>query len=796
MNIDSPNLSQEAPDYRALLKPYLRNWKWFVVTVLIALVLGFLYIRYSVPQYAVEAKIQILADEGGSSQLNVFEDLGIEGAGGVQIEDEIEIIKSRSNLITLVKRLGLHVNVIALGNIKNTAVYRDPNPPFNINFLAPDSLIHNSRANFFITLVSDTSFEYAENDEGPTKLYSYGKTISSPVGNIIVTPNDLNSTTSGANRYAISVNSVSAVAQRYQNALDISVDNNRSKILTISLNDAIVPRAKDIINTLISIYNQNAIDDKKALADRTSEFIDNRIAKISSNLTSADESAVEFKSNRGLSDIGAQTNLNLNLGAQNQQQLQDASIQLDIASSMKNILDSDESYDLLPSNIGLEDRSIATTTQRYNELALERKRLLESSNEKNPIIVNLDQQLEGLKRSMRTSLDGMTNNLGLQVNDLSGRLSKINSRIYSAPKNEQVLRDISRQQQTTESLYLYLLQKREEAQIAFASSAAKSNILDNAYAVSDFPISPKKKIILLGSLLLGFLAPFSIIYLGVLLDNKVHNKLGLEKLTGDIPVLAELPKISKKEDKLVKLGERTVFAESLRILRTNLDYVIKSKKKKESKGNIIYVTSSVSGEGKTLVASNLAMIFANTDKKVLLIGGDIRNPKIYQFYSGKNVDKLGKATRNKGDNGLTEYLVNQNLEGKDIISTMLAYEQTIDVIYSGKIPPNPAELLTNGRMRELLENMVNHYDYIIVDTAPLMVVTDTLSISEYADQILYVTRAGMTELKALEYPLKLHKEGKLDGLSFIVNGVNDSNLGYGGKYGYGYGKSTAKWWKF
>ncbi|MDE3743504.1 GumC family protein [Maribacter polysaccharolyticus] len=796
MNSETTNHSLEIPDYRELLKPYIKSWKWFVVSGIVALVFGFLYIRYSVPKYAVEAKIQILDEAKGSSQINVFEDLGILGAGGIQIEDEIEILKSRSSLIALVKQLGLNTNIIALGNIKNSALYSNPSPPFKINFLAPDSLIHTSRASFFITLSSETSFEFAENDKGPTKMYSYGKTISSPVGDIIITPNNLNPSGSGTNRYVVSVNPIASVAAYYQNVLDISVDNNRSKILTISLNDAIVQRGKDVINTLIAIYNQNAIDDKKALADRTSEFINDRITQISSNLDTVDESAVAFKSGRGLADIGTQTNLNLNLGAQNQQQLQDAAIQLDIASSMKDIIDNDDGYELLPSNIGLADQSIATTTQRYNELALERKRLLESSNEKNPIIVNLDQQLAGLKRSMRTSLNGMTNNLGLQVNDLSSRLSQINSRIYSAPKNERALRDISRQQETTESLYLYLLQKREEAQIAFASSTAKSKVLDGAYAVSDFPISPKKKVVLLASLLVGLLVPFSIVYVNSLLDNKIHNKIGLEKLTSDIPVLAELPKISKKENKLVKLGERTVLAESLRILRTNLDYVIKSKKKKEHRGSIIYVTSSVSGEGKTLIASNLAMIIANTDKKVLLIGGDIRNPRIYQFYSGKNVDKLGKATRNKGGNGLTEFLVDQNLESKDIISTMLAHEQTVDVIYSGKIPPNPAELLMNGRMKELLESMANQYDYVIVDTAPLMVVADTLLISEFAHQILYVTRAGVTESKILEYPLKLHKEGKLNGLSFVVNGVQDSNLGYGGKYGYGYNKSIKKWWKF
>jgi capsular exopolysaccharide synthesis family protein len=274
----------------------------------------------------------------------------------------------------------------------------------------------------------------------------------------------------------------------------------------------------------------------------------------------------------------------------------------------------------------------------------------------------------------------------------------------------------------------------------------------------------------------------------------VHNKVNLEKHVGSIPVLAELPKLSKKENTLVRSNERTVLAESLRILRTNLDYIIKSKRN-STKGSIIYVTSSVPGEGKTFIASNLAMIFANTNKKVLLIGADIRNPKIYQFYSGKNIDKMGKAYRNKENQGLTEYLVDPNVGYKDIISSMLVYEHTIDIIYSGKIPPNPADLLMNDRMSELLENVKLEYDYIVVDTAPLMVVSDTLLISEYADLILYATRAGVTELKVLDFPLKLFREGKLKGLSFIVNDVKSSNLGYGGRYGYGYGKSVKKWWR-
>ena len=794
MKSDTTRRFQKSLDYDNLLKPYLKNWKWFLLAIIIAVLLGMLHIRYSVPQYAVQAKIQILEDQSATSELDIFRDLDVFGGGGSKVEDEIEILNSRTNLIDVVKQLGLHKRVIALGNIRDSEIYQPP--PFNVNFLAHDSIVHQANDAFFITVSSDTSFEFANNEDEPLRTVSYGKPIATSLGEVIITPNIPDIESYSGNRYKVLVSPLAVVAEYYQKNIIVTVMGELSNIISISLNDPIKKRGEDIINALISNYNQNAIDDKKAIADRTSSFIEDRIAKIYGNLATVDQSAEDFKAGRGIADIAAQTNVNLNIGAANQQELQNASVQLDIASSMKDIIDNQEGYEVLPANIGLADASIASTTARYNELALERQRLLESSNERNPIIVNLDQQLDGLKQSMQSSLASMTNNLGLQVNSLSSQLSRINSRIYSAPKNERALRDITRQQQTTEQLYLYLLQKREESQITFASASPKSKIIDSAYLVSEEPVSPKKPIILLASVILGFLLPFSIIYVKDLLDNKVRNKIGLEKLIGSIPVLAELPKISNKENSLIKLGERTVLAESLRILRTNLDYIIKSKEKEEGRGSVICVTSSVSGEGKTLVASNLAMIFANTNKKVLLIGADIRNPKIYQFYSGKNVDRLGKPKRNKGDNGLTEYLVDKTLDSKDIISEMLAHEQTVDVIYSGKIPPNPAELLMNGRMEELLDEVVDRYDYIIVDTAPLMVVTDTLLISEFADQVLYVARAGMTELKVLEHPLKLHKEGKLKGLSFVVNGVKESNLGYGGKYGYGYGKSTKKWWKF
>ncbi len=270
-------------------------------------------------------------------------------------------------------------------------------------------------------------------------------------------------------------------------------------------------KGMDIINSLIDTYNRNVVLDKKAIADRTSDFINDRIANIASSLSSVDESAQEFKTGKGITDIASEANINLNIGASNKKELENASVQLDIASSMKDIVENQEGFEVLPSNIGLSDPSIASTTAKYNELVLERKRLLKSSNEKNPIIVNLDQQLSSLKRNMESSLNSVTNNLALTVNNLSGQQAQINSRIYSVPKNERALRDITRKQETTESLYLYLLQKREESQIAYASAKPKTKVVDHAYS-SQFPVSPKVPLIFLASFVFGLMIPFSVIY--------------------------------------------------------------------------------------------------------------------------------------------------------------------------------------------------------------------------------------------------------------------------------------------
>ncbi|WP_029511399.1 GumC family protein [Croceivirga radicis] len=783
-------------DFKEIIRQYTSKWYLFLLVIIFCLGAAFLYNRYTAPLYDAQARIKIEMEGNNNPELAVFQDLGSFQGQMNPIIDEMEIIKSRSNFVDVVNRLQLNTQVFKLGNILDSEIYKDS--PFNLNFKESDSIVNQSGFTFYVNVVSDATFGYKRQEDEPYKQNIFGSNISTPLGDMIITPSVENIKLFKGSEFRIVIRPSAVVADIYRSRVQIVPFETRgSNIISLYLQDRIQQRAQDIINALIAVYNENAIEDKKIAADKTSNFIDARITEIYSNLYNVDQSAEEFKTNRGITDISSESNINLSVGMENRQQLESASLQLNMASSMKDMVENQDGYEILPSNLGLSDQTISGTTARYNQLVAERNRLLESSSNLNPVVQNLDKELNTLKRSLLSSLNNTTGNLELQINSLARQQSRINSRIYSAPGNERELRDITRKLETTESLYLYLLEKREEAQIAFASASPPSSIVDPAYSVSSMPVSPNKIINYLAALFLGFLIPFLLIYVSGLLNNTIYNKKDLEEIIGDqIPVIAELPNIKKKDKKIVQKDDRSVLAESLRILRTNINYIQKSQNLEPD--NLIFITSSVSGEGKTFISSNLAKIYADARKKVLLVGADIRNPRLYDFFSD-DVDKigLGKTMASKSNIvGLTDYLVNEDLKSEDIIVPAQVNENEIDIIFSGKIPPNPTELLMNARLGKLFEKVTKMYDYVIVDTAPLMVVTDTLLISEFASQILYVVKAHSTEKKVIDFPKKLKQEGKIKGLSFIVNNVKQSELGYGGKYGYGYGQEVKPWWKF
>jgi capsular exopolysaccharide synthesis family protein len=363
----------------------------------------------------------------------------------------------------------------------------------------------------------------------------------------------------------------------------------------------------------------------------------------------------------------------------------------------------------------------------------------------------------------------------LRINSLENQSAKLSSKIYAVPGQVRKSKDIEREQGIIESLYLYLLQKREEATISLISTSPNAKIVDNARAKNS-PVSPNKPIIFLASVIIGLSIPFAFFYIKDMLDTKIHNKEDLEKEIDNLTVLGEIPSFRKREDGLIKKSDRSILSESFRIIRTNLDYVTRGRKTKDY-NNVVFVTSTINGEGKSFISLNMALTMANTQKRVLLIGADIRNPQIYSAIVQKKNSKHSKT-------GLTEYLVDDSIILGETINSYDINNINIDIMLSGKVPPNPAELLMSDRMRELFDLASQQYDYVIVDTAPAMLVTDTLLISQYAGHTIYVTRADYTEKRILNFARELHADKKLNGMMLVVNDVKQSNFGYGAKYGY------------
>ncbi|MFV8341095.1 GumC family protein [Flavobacterium sp. XS2P39] len=769
--------------FKEILYKYSIHWKWFLIGVCLSLLFAFLYLRYTIPQYEASATILVKDEKKGGmlSELSVFSDMGIGGGMKSNLDNEIEILKSRKLVESTVKKLNLNTTLVVRGKVVDREIYQEA--PIELYFADKTNQFYESKMDFKFTELTSKTFEL-ENELGnesskillsSKKEFRYGEQIQTKYGRLIITKSTSNRFNDYKKSITILISPLENVVGSFQRRLKVEPVSKTSSVVAVSISDPVVKKAEAFLDNLIQIYNEDAAADKNFISENTSKFIAERLTLITQELDGVEQDVESFKKSNKLTDIESEAKLFIEGSNEYDKKGVEAEIQLNVVSSMLNFMKKSSNSDLLPSNIIAGDGDASGLISSYNQLVLDRNRILKSATVENPSVVKMDQQIASLKSTVAASLQRLQSSLTIQKRDLNSNEGVLNAKIEKIPVQERQFRVIARQQKVKEELYLYLLQKREETAISLSATEPNARVIDVAKADKK-PVSPKKSVIYLAGLLFGLLVPFGIIYTDDLLDTKIKSRLDLDGKTL-IPFIGDVP-TSDSPSEIIKSESRTSSAEALRIIRTNLEFMLS--KVPDDQAKTIFLTSTFPKEGKTFVSVNLAATFALSGKKVLLIGMDIRNPRLDEYLT-------------LPDRGFTNYLSSKDLVLEDLIVKYEGYED-FHVLPAGVIPPNPAELLMNKKVDSLFKDLKEKYDYIIVDTAPVSLVTDTLLIAKHADCFIYVARANFLEKRMLNIPNALYKEQKLPNMCMLLNDT-DSTKGYGYGYGYGVKVEKAPWYK-
>lgn len=780
MYINPTNSTSKPSDdfnVRKIFQKYIYNWQWFLLSVFVCFTFAYIFLRYKTPQYTTTTTILVKDEKKGGvlSELSAFSDLGLGNGLKSNVDNEIEILKSRTLTEKTVQKLGLNIVIHEKGNVVSSELYNDA--PIRINFfnIKPQFYLDN----FWLYFSEINSESFSLRSDKDTEEYSvfiknkksfrYGEKISLKNADFIITKNQKNYSKKRVadNKISIKISPLANVTQSYLGKLQVSAISKTSSVVQISLVEAVIERGEDFLNNLTQIYNEDAESDKNFVNQNTSRFINERLDLITKELDGVEHDVESFKTSNKLTDIESEAKIFIQGSNDYNKKSIEIEIQLNLVNSMLNFVKTSKKFDLIPENIISQNGDLSGLTTAYNQLVLERNRIISSSTPENPTIIKIEQQIFSLKSNLNQSLNRLQENFKLQRKDLVNQIGLLDTKIGNIPGQERQFRVIERQQKVKEELYLYLLQKREETAISISAAAPNARVIDSAKA-SKSSITPKKQTIYLFAFLAAILIPLIVIYIIDLFDNKVKNRFDITDKC-NIPYLGDVPR-SSITNEIIDTTSRTSTAEAIRIVRTNLDFMLNQKS--DSTGKTIFLTSTIPKEGKTFLSINLASIFAISGKKVLLVGMDIRNPKLNQYLG------LPKSK------GLTDYLSTKEAKIEDYINKFEGLEE-FDYLLSGVIPPNPTELLMSDKVNALFEDFRDNYDYIIVDTAPVSLVSDTLIVSKLADTFVYVVRANYLDKFMLNTPIMLYKENKLPNMAFILNDT-DITKGYGyGGYGYG-----------
>lgn len=789
--------SEETINLYAIFFKYLAYWPWFVISVIACMILAFLFLRYQQPVYNITAAVLIKEEEqkGGNSAaspLAAIQDLGMFSMTN-NFDNEVEILHSRTLIKKAVNELRLYTT-IAEDRITgyNIPLYRTS--PVNV-FMTPeeaDKLEAPVKLKMKYTLDGKLHVhaKYVIDEEGDEEEIEkefdrLPAILPTPVGVINFSKNDsLPEPMEEDVKLMAYISSPIVTAQDYMENLTVEATSKTTTIAQISVQNTDKQRGIDFVNCLVAFYNQDANDEKNEVAQKTAEFIEERISIINRELGTAETELADFKQRSGLTDLTSDAKLALEESSRYGQQRMENATQIQLVEFLRNYINDPKNDDeVIPSNVGLQDQNLTSAIDQYNAMIVERNRLLRTSSESNPAVINMNTGIEAMRHSVQTTVESVLKGLNIAKSDIERQARKFEGRISNAPIQEKEFLSIARQQEIKAALYTMLLQKREENALTLAATANNGRIIEDALADKD-PVSPKKKIIALAALILGLGIPVGIVYLRDLLKYKIENREDVEHIT-DVPILAELPRCKKPEKGAVVVRENKndIMEETFRGLRTNLLFMLGKDQK------VILFSSTQPGEGKSFVAGNTAVSLAFLGKKTIIVGMDIRKPGLNKVF---NLSRRAE--------GITNYLADpEHVNIFDMVQTS-DISPNLDILPGGPVPPNPTELVARDVLDRAIELLKQRYDYIILDTAPIAMVTDTAIIGRVANLCVYVCRADVTPKAGYRYINVLRDERKFPKLATVINDIDMSKrknsygyeygakYGYGGKtYGYGYG---------